>query len=176
MPSPVGGEVGRFRWLGDAALLRRGDHRRARACRQDAVIFDVSHWARAGGWPGSLELLQGTVQRPSKDPSGRLSTPPARRPDARGRRHHRVVAVRDVFDVMPNASNTERVWSHRGQDTTITVHHRRTGPCPGPTGHLAADAASVPRFGVQPSPSKGRSARSRDRLHRRGRRGMRDPQ
>jgi len=128
-----------------------------RACRQDAVIFDVSHLGtvRVAG-PGSLELLQGALSndlrkiRPGRAQYTHLLD------DRDGSVVDDIIAwwlSEDVFDVMPNASNTERVVEAiGGQDTTSS---RCIIAVQGPHARarlatLLPDAASVPRFGVQP--------------------------
>ncbi|HEY4948502.1 MAG TPA: hypothetical protein VII19_11435, partial [Acidimicrobiales bacterium] len=84
-----------------------------RACRHDAVIFDVSHLGtvRVTG-PGSLELLQGTLSndlrkiRPGRAQYTHLLD------DRDGSVVDDIIVwwlSDDVFDVMPNASNTDRV-------------------------------------------------------------------
>ena len=83
----------------------------------------------------------------------------------------------EVFDVMPNASNTDRVVEAiGGEDTTaarciIAVQgpHARTR-----LATVAPEAAAVPRFGVAPFVWEGVRLRGcRHRLHRRGRRRVR---
>jgi aminomethyltransferase len=127
-----------------------------RACRRDAVMFDVSHL--------------GTVRVDGDDAFDRLQS--ALSNDLRrvtpGRAQYTHLLDDDgsvvddiivwwlsdqVFDVMPNASNTSRVRDALGgEDTTgdrciIAVQgpHARTR-----LATIAPEAASVPRFGVAP--------------------------
>ena len=81
----------------------------------------------------STTLQAAAHQRPGQDrPRPGAVHPPARRRRRLGaRRHHRVVAsTTRRFDVMPNASNTERVRAAIGGDdvTGGAGHHRRAGP------------------------------------------------
>jgi aminomethyltransferase len=136
---------------------REGTIAEHRACRQDAVIFDVSHLGtvRVTG-PASLELLQGALSndlrkiRPGRAQYTHLLD------DRDGSVVDDVIVwwlSDDVFDVMPNASNTDRVvGAICGQDTTAS---RCIIAVQGPHARarlatLLPDAASVPRFGVQP--------------------------
>jgi aminomethyltransferase len=126
-----------------------------RACRQDSVVFDVSHLGtvRVSG-AGSFERLQST-----------LSNDLAKIHPGRAQYTHLLAEndgsvvddiivwwiSEDVFDVMPNASNTDRVVDAiGGEDTTderciIAVQgpHARTR-----LAAIAPEAAAVPRFGV----------------------------
>jgi len=128
-----------------------------RACRHDAVIFDVSHLGtvRVTG-PGSLELLQGTLSndlrkiRPGRAQYTHLLD------DRDGSVVDDIIVwwlSDDVFDVMPNASNTDRVVDAiGGQDTTAS---RCVIAVQGPHARarlatVLPDVTSVPRFGVQP--------------------------
>ncbi len=128
-----------------------------RACRQDAVVFDVSHLGTvrvAGG--DAFERLQAA-----------LSNDLARVAPGRAQYTHLLddgdgsvvddIIVwwvsEDTFDVMPNASNTDRVVEAiGGEDTTdarcilaVQGPHARTR-----VATVAPEAAGVPRFGVVP--------------------------
>ncbi len=127
-----------------------------RACRRDAVVFDVSHL--------------GTVRVSGPDAFGRLQSALSNdlRKVAPGRAQYTHLLDEadasvvddiivwwiddDTFDVMPNASNTERVVAAiGGEDTTpgravIAVqgpHARRRAA------GVLPEAAEVPRFGVR---------------------------
>lgn len=128
-----------------------------RACRQDSVVFDVSHLGtvRVEG-AGSFDRLQATLTNDlHKVAPGRAQyTHLLAEEDGSVVDDIIVWWVDDeVFDVMPNASNTERVLAAvGGTDTTdqrcilaVQGPHART--------RLAAvlpDAAEVARFGVVP--------------------------
>lgn len=126
-----------------------------RACRRDAVAFDVSHLGtvRVAG-PGAFDRLQAAL---SND---------LRRVGPGRAQYTHLLAVEDasviddiivwwvsedVFDVMPNASNTGRVIDAiGGEDTTAT---RAIIAVQGPgarsrLGQIAPGPAAVPRFGV----------------------------
>jgi aminomethyltransferase len=128
-----------------------------RACRHDAVIFDVSHLGtvRVEG-PDALDRLQAAL---SND-LGRIGPGRAQYThlldDGDGSVVDDIIVwwiSDEVFDVMPNASNTQRVEEAiGGHDTTgtrciIAVQgpHARTR-----LAAIAPDAAAVPRFGVTP--------------------------
>jgi glycine cleavage system T protein (aminomethyltransferase) len=125
-----------------------------RACRLDSVIFDVSHLGtvRVEG-PGSFDRLQTTLTNDlAKIAPGRAQYTHLLAEDGSVVDDIIVWWVdEDVFDVMPNASNTERVLeSIGGEDTTdqrciIAVQgpHARTR-----LAAIAPEAAAVPRFGV----------------------------
>jgi aminomethyltransferase len=128
-----------------------------RACREDAVVFDVSHL--------------GTVRVEGADALGRLqaalSNDLAKVAPGRAQYTHLLddtdASVVDdiivwwvadeIFDVMPNASNTDRVVAAiGGVDTTAT---RCILAVQGPHARarlatILPDAATVPRFGVAP--------------------------
>ncbi len=127
------------------------------ACREDAVLFDVSHLGtvRVSG-AGSLELLQRALSNDLSKirPGGAQYTHLLDENDASVVDDIIVWWLDDdVFDVMPNASNTDSVVEAiGGRDTTasrsiIAVQgpHARTR-----LATLLPGAASVPRFGVQP--------------------------
>ena len=126
-----------------------------RACRQDSVIFDVSHLGtvRVAG-EGAFDRLQATLSNDlTKVGPGRAQYTHLL-DDADGSVVDDIIVwwiAEDVFDVMPNASNTDRVVAAiGGEDTTadrciIAVQgpHARTR-----LSALAPAAAGVPRFGV----------------------------
>lgn len=125
-----------------------------RACRQDSVIFDVSHLGtvRVEG-TGSFDRLQATLTNDlGKVAPGRAQYTHLLAEDGSVEDDIIVWWIADeVFDVMPNASNTERVLEAvGGEDTTdqrciIAVQgpHARTR-----LAAIAPEAAAVPRFGV----------------------------
>ena len=126
-----------------------------RACRRDAVAFDVSHLGtvRVSG-PDAVDRLQSALT----NDLGKVRPGRAQYTHLLDESDASVVddiivwwIDHDVFDVMPNASNTERVLSAiGGVDTTAT---RAVIAVQGPhaRSRVAAvlpEAASVPRFGV----------------------------
>jgi aminomethyltransferase len=128
-----------------------------RACREDSVVFDVSHLGTvrvSGG--DALEGLQAALSNDlSKVRPGRAQYTHLL-DDADGSVVDDIIVwwvSDDVFDVMPNASNTDRVVEAiGGEDTTearciIAVQgpHARAR-----LATIAPDAAAVPRFGVIP--------------------------
>jgi aminomethyltransferase len=128
-----------------------------RACREDSVAFDVSHLGtvRVSG-PGSFDRLQGALSNDlRKIGPGRAQYTHLLDDDDGSVVDDIIVwwVDDDVFDVMPNASNTERVeGAIGGEDTTdgrciIAVQgpHARTR-----LATVSPEAAAVPRFGVQP--------------------------
>ncbi len=128
-----------------------------RACREDSVIFDVSHLGtvRISG-TGAFERLQVALSNDlAKVAPGRAQYTHLL-DDGDGSVLDDIIVwwvSEDVFDVMPNASNTDRVVEAiGGEDTTdtrciIAVQgpHARTR-----LGTIAPEAAAVPRFGVTP--------------------------
>lgn len=125
------------------------------ACRRDAVMFDVSHLGtvRVEG-PGSLELLQGVLTNDlTKVAPGRAQyTHLLDEADASVLDDIIVWWLDDeVFDVMPNASNTDGVRSAiGGTDTTAT---RAVIAVQGPNARervatVFPEAAAVGRFRV----------------------------
>ncbi len=128
-----------------------GEHR---ACRHDSVAFDVSHLGtvRVEG-AGALDRLQATLTNDlTKVAPGRAQYTHLLAEDGSVVDDIIVWWVdEEVFDVMPNASNTERVLEAvGGEDTTdqrciIAVQgpHARTR-----LAAIAPEAAAVPRFGV----------------------------
>ncbi len=127
-----------------------------RACRHDSVIFDVSHLGtvRVEG-AGSFDRLQATLTNDlTKVTPGRAQYTHLLAEDGSVVDDIIVWWVDEgVFDVMPNASNTERVLEALGgkditdQRSIIAVQgpHARTR-----LAAIAPDAAAVPRFGVIP--------------------------
>ena len=119
-------------------------------------------------------------QRPRQDRArpGPVHPPARRRRRLGARRHHRVVApatIADAFDVMPNASNTDR----RARRDRRRRHHRTSEPssrCRGPTPRRWCRRCSRRRrrsvaSGWRRSTGSGVELhRRRHRLHRRGRR------
>jgi len=124
------------------------------ACRNAAVVFDVSHLGtvRVAG-PGSLERLQATLTNDlTKVAPGRAQYTHLLDDDASVLDDIIVWWVDDdVFDVMPNASNTDRVvGAIGGEDVTAT---RAILAVQGPSARerlavLAPEAAAVGRFRV----------------------------
>jgi aminomethyltransferase len=125
------------------------------ACRTGAVAFDVSHLGtvRVEG-PGSLERLQ----RALTNDLGKVATGRAQYTHLLDEADASVLddiivwwVADDVFDVMPNASNTERVVAAiGGQDVTAT---RAIIAIQGPQARerlasVAPDAAAIGRFRV----------------------------
>lgn len=127
-----------------------------RSCRTDAVAFDVSHLGtvRVEG-SDAQERLQGVLTNDlSKIGPGRAQYTHLL-DDSDGSVVDDIIVwwvADDAFDVMPNASNTDRVVEAiGGTDTTASrcviavqgPHARRR------LAEVAPDAANVPRFGVQ---------------------------
>jgi aminomethyltransferase len=134
----------------------RGTIAEHRACRQDAVAFDVSHLGtvRVSG-PDAFNRLQAALSNDlSKVGPGRAQyTHLLDEADASVVDDIIVWWVDDeTFDVMPNASNTERVVAAiGGEDTTSS---RAIIAVQGPHARARAaavlpEAASVPRFAVE---------------------------
>ncbi len=128
-----------------------------RACRQDSVIFDVSHLGtvRLAG-PDAFDRLQIALSNDLRKVGPGRAQYTHLLDDADGSVVDDIIVwwlSDDVFDVMPNASNTDRVVDAiGGTDTTadrciIAVQgpHARTR-----LALVAPDAAAVPRFGVAP--------------------------
>ncbi|HUY06602.1 MAG TPA: glycine cleavage system aminomethyltransferase GcvT, partial [Acidimicrobiales bacterium] len=125
------------------------------ACRSDAVMFDVSHLGtvRVEG-PGCVALLQANFT----NDLGKITPGKAQYTHLLDARDASVVddiivwwVDQDRFDVMPNASNTERVQSVIG-GSDITSN-RAIIAIQGPkarerVGRLFPEVASVPHFGV----------------------------
>jgi aminomethyltransferase len=127
-----------------------------RACRQDAVAFDVSHLGtvRVEGPDACARLQSALTNDLSRIAPGRAQyTHLLDEADASVVDDIIVWWVdEDVFDVMPNASNTDRVVAAiGGVDTTAD---RAVIAVQGPrarhrTAEVLPDAADVPRFGVK---------------------------
>jgi aminomethyltransferase len=128
-----------------------------RACRSDAVAFDVSHLGtmRVEG-SGSFDRLQMALTNDlRKIEPGRAQYTHLLDPDDASVLDDIIVwwLADEIFDVMPNASNTERVVDAiGGTDTTAT---RAIIAVQGPSARsrlaaVAPDAAAVGRFRVAP--------------------------
>jgi aminomethyltransferase len=126
-----------------------------RSCREGAVAFDVSHLGtvRVEG-AGAFDLLQGELSNDlTKIGPGRAQYTHLLDPDDGSVVDDIIVwwLGEDVFDVMPNASNTSRVRAViGGLDTTAT---RAVIAVQGPDARrrlaaVAPDAAAVARFTV----------------------------
>ena len=125
------------------------------ACRNDAVMFDVSHLGtvRVEGPDAFAQLQRVLTNDLNKVAVGRAQyTHLLDESDASVLDDIIVWWVRDeVFDVMPNASNTDRVvQAIGGVDTTST---RAVIAVQGPHArdkvrNVSPEAADVPRFGV----------------------------
>jgi aminomethyltransferase len=127
-----------------------------RACRRDAVLFDVSHLGtvRVAG-PGAFDRLQAALTNDLRKvgPGRAQYTHLLDDTDASVVDDIIVWWIDDdTFDVMPNASNTDRVVAAIGGDDTtggravIAVqgpHARRRAA------DVVPEAAAVPRFGVR---------------------------
>ena len=125
-----------------------------RACRQDAVVFDVSHLGtvRVEG-PDAFDHLQQSLTNDLR----RISAGRAQYThllDETGSVVDDIIVWwldEERFDVMPNASNTSRVVAAiGGDDTTEYPGHHRRARAPTPARSLAVgrpeEAAAVPRF------------------------------
>jgi aminomethyltransferase len=130
------------------------------ACRNTAVVFDVSHLGtvRVEG-DGALDRLQGALTNDlNKIAPGRAQythlldeTDASVLDDIIVWWHPRSDDGRDVFDVMPNASNTDRVRAAVGG--TETTHDRAVLAVQGPDAvarlePVFPEAASIGRFRV----------------------------
>jgi aminomethyltransferase len=125
-----------------------------KACREDAVAFDVSHLGTVEvRGPGAYDLLQRTLTNDlAKIGPGRAQYTHLLDDDASVLDDIIVWWRRDdEFHVMPNASNTDRVVAAiGGEDVTAT---RAIVAVQGPQARerlarVAPDAAAVPHFGV----------------------------
>lgn len=125
-------------------------------CRRSAVMFDVSHLGtvRVEG-PGSFDSLQRVLTNDlTRIGPGRAQYTHLLDPDDASVIDDIIVwwVDEEVFDVMPNASNTERVVRYLGgHDTTAT---RAVIAVQGPaaremTSRVSPEAAAVGRFRVQ---------------------------
>jgi aminomethyltransferase len=128
-----------------------------RACRHDAVLFDVSHLGtvRVEG-PGAFDRLQTSLSNDLRRVGPGRAQYTHLLDDADGSVVDDIIVwwlSDDVFDVMPNASNTARVEAAvGGTDTTDT---RAVIAVQGPHARarlasVAPGAARVARFGVTP--------------------------
>jgi aminomethyltransferase len=126
-----------------------------RACRQDAVVFDVSHLGtvRVAG-DDAFQRLQAALSNDLRKIGPGRAQYTHLLDDADGSVIDDIIVwwlADGLFDVMPNASNTERVVAAiGGTDTTDT---RCIIAVQGPHARaalatVAPQAASVPRFGV----------------------------
>ncbi len=128
-----------------------------RACRQDAVIFDVSHLGtvRIEG-ADAFDRLQAAFSNDLRRIGPGRAQYTHLLDDADGSVVDDIIVwwlSDDVFDVMPNASNTKRVEEAIGGENT--TRSRCIIAVQGPHARarlatVAPDAASVPRFGVKP--------------------------
>ncbi len=126
------------------------------ACRDDAVMFDVSHLGtvRIAG-VGAYDMLQANLTNDlAKIAPGRAQYTHLL-DDADGSVLDDIIVWwidDDVYDVMPNASNTERVRSLIGGDETTQERAIIAVQGPNARGRLAdviPDAAAVGRFRVR---------------------------
>ncbi|HUD17265.1 MAG TPA: glycine cleavage system aminomethyltransferase GcvT [Acidimicrobiales bacterium] len=128
-----------------------------RACRHDAVIFDVSHLGtvRVEG-PDAFDRMQAALSNDLRRIGPGRAQYTHLLDDGDGSVVDDIIVwwlSEGIFDVMPNASNTSRVEAAiGGTDTTdtrciIAVQgpHARTRLTT-----IAPEAAAVPRFGVAP--------------------------
>jgi aminomethyltransferase len=127
------------------------------ACRHGAVVFDVSHLGtvRVEG-DGALETLQAQLTNDlGKIAPGRAQYTHLLDPDDASVLDDIIVWWRgdDAFDVMPNASNTERVRAAVGGDEVTGERAILAVQGPEARGRLEAvapEAAAVGRFRVAP--------------------------
>jgi aminomethyltransferase len=135
----------------------RGTIAEHRACRQDSVVFDVSHLGtvRVSG-PDALSGLQAALSNDLRRIGPGRAQYTHLLDEADGSVVDDIIVwwlSEDTFDVMPNASNTDRVVSAiGGEDTTAS---RCIMAVQGPHARsrlaaVAADAAAVGRFRVAP--------------------------
>jgi aminomethyltransferase len=135
----------------------RGTIAEHRACRQDSVVFDVSHLGtvRVSG-PDALPGLQAALSNDLRRVGPGRAQYTHLLDDTDGSVVDDIIVwwlSDDTFDVMPNASNTDRVVDAiGGEDTTasrcvlaVQGPHARTR-----LATVAPDAASVARFRVAP--------------------------
>jgi aminomethyltransferase len=128
-----------------------------RACREDSVVFDVSHLGtvRVEG-PDAFDRLQDALSNDLRRVGPHRAQYTHLLDDVDGSVVDDIIVWwvdEDVFDVMPNASNTERVVAALGgEDTTldrcilaVQGPHARTR-----LAAVAPDAAAVPRFALTP--------------------------
>ncbi len=128
-----------------------------RACRQDSVVFDVSHLGtvRVEG-TDAFDRLQSALSNDLRRVGPGRAQYTHLLDDSDGSVVDDIIVwwlSEGVFDVMPNASNTDRVvGAIGGEDTTA---HRCILAVQGPHARtrlatVAPDAASVPRFALTP--------------------------
>jgi aminomethyltransferase len=125
------------------------------ACRQDAVVFDVSHLGtvRLSG-PGAFDRLQETLSNDLHKVGVGRAQYTHLLDEADGSVLDDIIVwwlAEHTFDVMPNASNTDRVVAAVGG--TDTTAERCILAVQGPRarerlGAVAPEAAAVRRFGV----------------------------
>ncbi len=128
-----------------------------RACREDSVAFDVSHLGtvRVDG-PAAFDRLQAALSNDLRRVAPGRAQYTHLLDDADGSVVDDIIVwwlSENAFDVMPNASNTDRVVEAiGGEDTTATRSiiavqgpHARTR-----LATVAPEAAAVPRFRVAP--------------------------
>lgn len=134
-----------------------------RACREGAVVFDVSHLGtvRVSG-PGAHEALQRSFTNDlDRVAPGRAQYTHLLDPEDASVLDDIIVwwIAPDVFDVMPNASNTDRVCSSLAAsavgevEISDTTAGRAVLAIQGPSARerlaaVSAEAAAVGRFGV----------------------------
>ena len=128
-----------------------------RACREDSVVFDVSHLGtvRVEG-PDAFDGLQGALSNDLRRVAPGRAQYTHLLDDTDGSVVDDIIVwwlSEGAFDVMPNASNTDRVvGAIGGEDTTadrcilaVQGPHARTR-----LATVAPEAASVPRFSLTP--------------------------
>ena len=122
---------------------RRGHHRRAPGLPRGLRWSSMSAiWARCGSRaPGAFDRLQAALSNDLRKVGPGRAQYTHLLDEADGSVVDDIIVwwlSEDVFDVMPNASNTDRVVEAiGGEDTTADpLHHRRAGPPrPDPAGH-----------------------------------------
>ena len=148
-----------------------------RACREDSVVFDVSHLGtvRVEG-PDAVARLQAALSNDLRRVAPGRAQYTHLLDEADGSVVDDIIVwwlADEVFDVMPNASNTDRVVQPiGGEDTTSDPrHHRRPGTArPDPPGHRRPRGRRRAPVRVAPFVWEGvPCARGGHRLHRRGR-------
>ena len=128
-----------------------------RACRHDAVVFDVSHLGtvRVEGADAFDRLQSALTNDLRKVAPGSGPVHPSARRGRRlgGRRHHRVVGRRRrLRRDAQRLQHRPGAWPpSEGRTPPPAAHHRRPGsPRPGRLATVGPEAAAVPRFGVAP--------------------------
>ncbi len=124
------------------------------ACRRSAAVFDVSHLGtvRVEG-PGSFEVLQGELSNDLRKIAPGRAQYTHLLNDEGGVLDDIIVwwVSDDRFDVMPNASNTDRVVSRIGGTDVTTERAVIAVQGPGAreiVARVSEEAARVPHFGV----------------------------